>query len=184
MSTMPGTEAPRTKYTRAADIAKMIRAHLKREFAGVKFSVRTEHSTSVRIEWTDGPTTDMVDAIVKPYAGARFDGMYDLEYHARAWYCPDHGARVAETYGHSFTVNAREGHGNAVHASRCCAKAEILNSLANYVFTTRNLSPEFRAELEDRVAREWGVEYDGNRWMGNGTYMSDLVYRLQRETPR
>jgi hypothetical protein len=184
MTITPGTEAPRTTYTRAAEIAKMIRAHLKREFPKVKFSVRTEHGTSVNVVWTDGPTTDMVDKITHPYAGARFDGMYDLEYHARAWYCPEHGARVAETFGHSFTADARAGHGNGVHESRCCAKAEILNSLAKYVFTRRELSPEFRAELESTVAEREGRPYDGNTWLGNGTYMSDLVYRLQRETPR
>ena len=178
------TTAPAPRWYKAAEVAKMIRAQLKRDMPDTRFRVITEHGSSVRVEWTDGPTPDAVDALVGPYAGKRFDGMWDLEYHARPWYCPEHGARVAETFGHSFAAEARAGHGNGPVDSRCCSEATLMRSGAGYVFTTRTLSDEFRGELEAQIAREEGRPYDGNTFLGNGVYMSDLVYRLSRKTAR
>lgn len=43
--------------------ARNIRAELKRAFSGVKFSVKSDYS-SVRIDWTDGPTEKQVQEIV------------------------------------------------------------------------------------------------------------------------
>ena len=76
-----------TKYERTADTAKIIRKVLKVEFPGVKFSVRSSvyaGGASIRVNWTDGPFTEAVDAKVKSFAGGSFDGMTDsMSYHAR-----------------------------------------------------------------------------------------------------
>lgn len=68
-------------YT-CAETAAMIRASLKVEFPGVKFSVRSKTysgGASINVDWTNGPTTKQVDAVVKFYEGASFDGMIDLK---------------------------------------------------------------------------------------------------------
>ena len=44
------------QWISCTDTARLIRAQLKRRFAGVTFSVRSSHGTSVDIKWTDGPT--------------------------------------------------------------------------------------------------------------------------------
>jgi hypothetical protein len=60
--------------------AKNIRIELKRAFPKVKFSVRSEYysgGNSVDVDWTDGPTTKQVDAIINKYQEGSFDGMTD-----------------------------------------------------------------------------------------------------------
>jgi Large polyvalent protein associated domain 29 len=73
-----------TKYLSAAETAKLVRTVLKANFAGVKFSVRSDTysgGASIRINWTDGPTERAVQGIVDQFQGADFDGMIDLKTH-------------------------------------------------------------------------------------------------------
>lgn len=69
----------------ATQTAQKIRAELKAEFPGIKFSVTTSKyrgGSSVSIHWTDGPTKTAVEAIVGMFESASFDGMTDSEdYH-------------------------------------------------------------------------------------------------------
>lgn len=72
-----------SEYLDTADAAKMIRQILKRQYPGVKFSVRIQRysgGSSIDVSWTDGPTAAAVDALVKPFAGRGFDGMIDMQY--------------------------------------------------------------------------------------------------------
>jgi hypothetical protein len=67
--------------------ATNIRTELKRAFPGVKFRVTTSKysgGNSVRVAWTDGPTTKAVEAIANKYAGGWFDGMTDCYEHKRS----------------------------------------------------------------------------------------------------
>ena len=64
-----------------AAAAKAIRQELKKAFPTIKFSVTSESfagGDSVDIRWTDGPTSDAVDAITRKYQYGHFDGMIDL----------------------------------------------------------------------------------------------------------
>lgn len=74
-----------TRYITCADTAKLLRAALKKNFPGVKFSVRSSTysgGASIDIGWTDGPTQKMVDTVATQFQGASFDGMIDLKsYH-------------------------------------------------------------------------------------------------------
>jgi hypothetical protein len=66
--------------TGAAACAAAIRKELKEKFPGVRFSVRSQTfagGDSVDIDWTDGPTYEEVEAIVKDYQEGYFDGMTD-----------------------------------------------------------------------------------------------------------
>jgi hypothetical protein len=59
-----------------------IRRHLAHVFPGIKFSVKTERYSggeSIRINWTDGPTSEQVDAITKRYQDHQMD--YTGDYH-------------------------------------------------------------------------------------------------------
>lgn len=56
--------------------AKNIRTTLKREFPGIKFSIRTDYN-SVKINWTNGPTTDAVKQFTNRHESGTFDGMTD-----------------------------------------------------------------------------------------------------------
>jgi len=69
-----------TIYIELTETAKLLRADLKKNFPGVKFSVRTKRYSmgqSICVHWTDGPTTAAVDAVSDGYQGQRFDGMDD-----------------------------------------------------------------------------------------------------------
>jgi len=159
MNQTPATEAaPRPRYIDVAEVAKLIRKHLKKNFAGVKFSVRISRyagGSSINVGWTDGPTQAEVEKVTGPFQGSRFDGMIDLQYCASQWYCDEHGARVAEIYGHG---NGLDGIG----ASRCCAKAEHVNMLGDYIHERRELSGEFLGELAAQVRKESGMPAEGD----------------------
>ena len=60
--------------------AKNIRIELARAFPGIKFCVRTKRfsgGNDLNVDWTDGPTTKQVDAIIERYDSGSFDGMTD-----------------------------------------------------------------------------------------------------------
>lgn len=67
------------EYPGAAAVAKNVRAHLKKHFPGLKFSVTCSRGTgnSVRIGWTDGPTERTVEAVAKVFTSGSFDGKTD-----------------------------------------------------------------------------------------------------------
>jgi hypothetical protein len=66
----------RYPYLLPNDAPGNIRILLKRNFPGVKFSVRSDYS-SVRIKWNNGPTEKAVEEITSPFKAGHFDGMTD-----------------------------------------------------------------------------------------------------------
>lgn len=146
--------AATARYIDTAEVAKMLRPALKKAFPSVKFSVCIERyagGSSIDVGWTDGPTEAQVREVTRRFAGGRFEGMTDCAYSADSWYCPKHGARVAQTQGCDVASN------NGVHQSRCCANAELVHFGASYVHGNRTASAEFRAELRATVLRECGL---------------------------
>lgn len=70
-----------------AQTASAIRTELKNKFPNTKFRVRSESfsmGNSVDIEWTDGPTYDMIDEITRKYQYGHFDGMTDMYEHSNS----------------------------------------------------------------------------------------------------
>lgn len=191
MSQTPATTAaPRPRWVDTRDVAVLIRKHLKKNFAGVKFSVKMQRysgGSSIDIVWTDGPTQAQVEKVTAPFQGARFDGMIDLQYSASQWYCDEHGARVAEIYGHG---NGLDAIGN----SRCCAKAEHVNMGVSYIHERRELSPEFTAELAAQVRKESGMPAEGDlldevpsnsiHAYDSWTRVREAAWRLSRDIAR
>ena len=77
-----------TTYLSCAETAKLVRQALKESFPDVKFSVKSSvysGGASIRVGWTDGPTSKQVDPILHSFEAAYFDGMIDYKgsrYHA------------------------------------------------------------------------------------------------------
>lgn len=75
------------RQTGAASCAITIREELKKEFPGIKFSVRSENfagGDSVNIGWEDGPTVKQVEHFTGKYQEGNFNGMEDIyEYNNR-----------------------------------------------------------------------------------------------------
>lgn len=137
------TQVQGKRYIRLADTAKMLRAALKREFPGQKFSVRS-HSysggASIYVRWTDGPPVHAVENVTRLFEGARFDGMIDLQYGASHWLAPDGTLTLAETYGHGMGMDG-------VHAAPT-EGAELVSLGSDYVMTSRDISPAYREVLK------------------------------------
>lgn len=137
--------------------AKLVRPLLKGTFPAVKFSVRSDRyagGSAIHVTWTDGPTTTEVSRITDGFTGGRFEGLTDCPYFANSWYCHEHGARPAITYGCDLAEN------NDVEDSRCCHRADLVHFRVTVVHLSRRLSPEFRADLETTVAELNGREYN------------------------
>lgn len=99
-----------SRYIDVVETAKMLRAALKAEFPGTKFSVRSERfagGTAININWTDGPTSDAVDAVGKRYQGATFNGMDDSTTYHSHLITTDDGAEEVR-FGARFVQTQRE----------------------------------------------------------------------------
>lgn len=144
-----------TKYLSVAETAKCVRVALKAAFPAVKFSVRSSSyagGASIRISWTDGPSTKAVDGVVSVFEGAGFDGMIDMKYNIDAW------VLNGEILGTSST--GTEGSRGTVAAWGQIAPhddAELVSFGADFIFTERKISPAFARKLSAQVAAYWGV---------------------------
>jgi hypothetical protein len=142
-----------TVYIGSTDTAKMIRAQLKAKFPNTKFSVRTDKyagGSSIRIRWTDGPTQDLVDAVVKSFAGSGFDGMTDYKYSVGAWLMPDGTASTRKIEAHYGTD------GEVIEAA--IDGAIPVSFCADFVFTNRDYSAEALKRTAQAYARKWADE--------------------------
>lgn len=67
-----------------AGTAVYVRARLKADFPGIKFSVRSERysgGASIRIRWTDGPSVQAVEKSCSHFERSWFDGMTDMRHY-------------------------------------------------------------------------------------------------------
>ena len=65
-------------------VAKNVRKLLKKAFPKVKFSVRKPHWGTLNISWTDGPTSEEVEAIANRFEGGHFNSMEDIYEYQRS----------------------------------------------------------------------------------------------------
>lgn len=105
------TTAETTTYVTQTEVAKMVRAVLKKAYGKFPFSVRTKKysgGSSITVYWTDGPTTKAVDALIGHFCGADFDGMTDSKsYHdAETLIAPDGTIRHIH-YANDFIFTQR-----------------------------------------------------------------------------
>jgi Large polyvalent protein associated domain 29 len=143
---MSTTEYRSPRYLTCAETAKLLRAQLKRDFPGQKFSVRSDTyagGASIRVRWTDGPKRADVDKVCQLYAGASFDGMIDLKSYHTSW------------------LRDEEGEPQEVHFG------------ADFVFTDRDVSPERDARIKATVERGTRVPFSFDAVMPEGWYTDD-----------
>lgn len=180
------------EYLSGADTAKLVRKALKTNFAGVKFSVRSDHN-SIRVSWIDGPTTAQVDPVVKAYEGGGFDGMIDLPYSCESWLLPDGTVEAAYSGGTEGSRGSVEGYVFAPTSP----DAQLVQFGAKYVFTDRDSSREALEAAIDETCAYWGIEDRpvivegkyGGVYLGNDVLVSNaneysnrLVYKRAQET--
>lgn len=154
-----------SKYITVTETAKLVRAALKEAFPKVKFSVRSKSysgGASITVGWVDGPTSKSVDAIVKKFEGASFDGMTDLKSY------------------HDSELNGEKVHfgANYVFTSRAFSVA-FLQRRADKVART------YGGELVTVVANKWGSPelVGGNeRWSTSTFTFRDLVMQEAYKT--
>lgn len=123
-------------FVSSVDTAKLVRARLKAEFPGVKFSVRTHqysNGSSIYVVWEDGPVQDAVDCILKPYQGSGFDGSIDLRFYVQSFLTRDGRAFFAQTTG----TTASKGEYPARRALKPCPSAVRVSFAPDYVFAVR-----------------------------------------------
>lgn len=141
-----------TRWIDTADVAKMIRKHLKSVFPGVKFSVKIQRysgGSSVRINWVDGPTDREVSSIVGQYRGSDFDGMTD------------------STVTREPTIIATEQGIEAVRFS------------PGFIFTNRRYSAETLRNAVAEVAKKYGCSGDAE--IREGYFGAEFVNRKDAE---
>jgi hypothetical protein len=129
------------RWIDTADVAKLIRKHLKSLWPETTFSVRISRysgGSSVRVRWTDGPTQREVETVAGRYCGSDFDGMTD-------------------------STNYREP---TLVAS--AAGLELVKYAPGFVFCDRELSVEKLRKVVAEVSQYFGIspvpQVVENRW--------------------
>ena len=185
-------------YLSCSDTAKLVRKALKREFPGVKFSVRSSvysGGASINVKWIDGPLQAQVKSVVSAYAGGDFDGMIDLKYSVETWLCPDGSAVPAYSGGTEGSRGSDPGYAYAPPSP----DAQLVQFGAKYIFTNRSDSREALEQAIEEACAHWGIEDRpvivegrfGGVYLGNDVYMPNLndystrlVYKRAQETAR
>jgi len=137
-----------------ADVAKLIRYRLRVAFPAVKFKVRIERyagGSAVRIAWTDGPTSAMVDGITGQYEGKGFDGMIDMAYFKDHYLLPDGRGYFAQTSGTEGSMGVHPAEKNF----KPVPEAIRVHFSSGYVTTSRSYSKEFLERVLQSYARKY-----------------------------
>lgn len=196
-------ESKTKRYLTCAETAQLVRKQLKREFPGVKFSVKSSTysgGASIRVSWTDGPTEAEVKGITSPYEGGGFDPMIDMAYYKETWLLPDGSATWAYSEGTEGSRGSNPGYSYAPPAG-----AELVSMGADYIFCDRDYSPAFMERGVEETCSYWGIadrptveasSYSGYGYLadtpaarvtpanvgGWGNTVRDLVHRHLAET--
>ena len=139
------------RYIDVVEVARLVRCSLKKNFPGVKFSVRSNRyagGASIHVRWKAGPNQADVRSIVSQYQGARTDG----DYHPRSVYHylrPDGKAMVAYNPA-SSVVGASDpgGEDNRLLARVMPLDIELVHFGADFVLCYREPSDAESAEMK------------------------------------
>lgn len=149
----PAYVSPRWIPTK--DVAKIVRAYLKKTYPGVKFSVRSDSysgGSAVRVSvpytWTHEQERELWSTL-SPWGSSGFDGMTDNSYSKGHTMCPEHFVTLIQVDAHFGT--------DGYIGDPCCANAEVVHIGASYV----------------SVSREW-QRPDGITW-ASGARKGDVI---------
>jgi hypothetical protein len=154
-----------TKYLSCAETAKFVRTALKKNFPGVKFSVRSSvysGGASIDVSWVLGPTTKEVDAIAGQYESADFDGSIDMETHYDHWLLPDGSAIIKHGPGTEGSMDYIPAVSNPMPAG-----AIAVSFGAHYIQCQRRYADHWQDEttLINQVAADM-CKLQGIQWNG------------------
>jgi hypothetical protein len=149
----------------AADVAAVVRRQLKRQFPGVRFSVRTRRASmcvAVVIGWTDGPASDLIRAQFDWVEDATFDGMTDC----RRRRGPVNIADINDPQTRAELLELTGG-------------VSLMRTSSHWLDTSREYSPQAWDRIIEEIRRQHGVVLDrdeygiplnrtGNRLLGLG----------------
>lgn len=141
-----------SRYISTTETAKLIRKALKAAFPGQKFSVRSSSyagGSSIRVNWTDGPTKRQVEAICGNFEGKGFDGMIDMQYYYSHWLMPDGSVTIAHTSG----TEGSRGNVPAINNPAPHPKAELVQFGNSFLFCDRDVSEAFIERIKSDFAR-------------------------------
>lgn len=179
-----------TEYLSCAETAKLVRAALKKAFPGVKFSVKSHvyaGGASMRVGWTDGPSSKTVEAVTNPYAGGGFDGMIDMAYCKESWLMPDGSA----AFGSSPGTEASRGMNSPYNHPAPGPGARKVRFGSDYVFCNRSHSvgvytaavtkvcTDYGMEVPEIVASSIGPYFKGNMRLPNSDMYLDHAVRIE-----
>ena len=184
---------PNIEYLSVAQTAKLVRRELKKQFPGVKFSVRSKKysgGASINVNWADGPLSKEVDAVVKPYEGGGFDGMIDMAWHRTHYLRADGSVLVHHDPGTEGSRGLHPSQDNVAFEDIMPDDVRVVQFGADYIFTSRA-----RTNQDELVNEALGFLYDhcvleqpvhniphmdrfGNRWVLD---IAGSMVREQRE---
>lgn len=160
------------------DVAKLVRAFLKREHPGVKFSVRIDRyagGSSVRVSapyaWTHAQERELC-LTLSSWSSSGFDGMTDSSYPKSHTLCPTHGVRLVYVGAHWGTDD--------VIADPCCADAEPVNLGASHVTVSREWQRPAGITRASDVRKgdvlPFGTVADVDRYRASGEGRVRIIY--------
>jgi len=161
-----------------------VRAALKKNFPGVKFSVRSNvysGGASIDVSWDMGPATNEIDKVVGGFEGSSFDGMNDLKSYQDSWLLPDGTAQLAsrpESYGGSIPGYVSD----APHPN-----AQLVSFGADSVHANRHFPNEISEQLAKDMCALQKVWYHGESTTGlygenDREWVTTLAWRLFSKT--
>ena len=152
-----------TRSLSCKETAKLVRQALKERFPGVKFSVRSDSyagGASISVNWTDGPTSSMVDEVLNIYEGAGFDSMTDMKtYNEPTLMALPDGNVEALSFGADYVQGSRR----ISDARRRYYKRELERFIGHKLSgdSERVEASVCRRTYEDDEHPEWNV-YEGS----------------------
>lgn len=147
-------------YLSCAETAKLLREQLKRNFPGIKFSVRSSvysGGASIDVRWSLGPTDKEVNRVSKQFQGGGFDGSIDMAYNYEHWLLPDGTAQIESTPGTSGSM----GYVEPIESTPRPEGAKHVSFGADYVFTQREIPEDVFIQLSKDICKLQNIEYTG-----------------------
>ena len=145
------------RHLTTKETAQILRRVLRREFPGVKFSVRcTPRSPSIRVGWADGPIADAAREVADRYEGGRFDPSIDLTHYRTHWLRPDDSVLVYHDPGTVGNGGGNPGEDNRALATVIPDDAELVSFGATYIHCDRTIS-DYDAKTDKTTA--WLYEH-------------------------
>lgn len=138
------------------DLTYLVRQALKKNFPGVRFSVRNQNYSSINVGWTDGPTLKQVQAVIGGFETKSFDGMIDLAYSKAFWLYSDGSCSHAHT---EVTVGSCGVVAESIGSAQRPDGVPVTNVASCYIFENRELSPGLLNEVLDGLRQKWGADY-------------------------